>query len=260
MRLLFCYTFIKLDFRLPKCYVVSLLFQNFLNWQGKMVALENPRYEHYLNHINISLQKMATTIYDAYVLALEGYAKKDIETLDMVRSLLKGMEIEANRIDNEIVKVLALFDPNATDLRRLISCLKITNELIRIVESARSYVKNIKEAINSNINLSLFDDYVLQLHKSTINSLKHAINSLQNSGLDFEELYIQAKIEESKTDDLCLLLEREILSNPISTKEHLFDFAKILSTFRKLEKSADHAVNIANLMVFVKKGGKIKCH
>ncbi len=224
------------------------------------VNLENPKYESHLKDISSSLTEIATVIFDAHTLAYEGFQNKNIESLSSVKNILKGIESEANRIDNEIIKVFALFDPGAADLRRLISFLKITNELVRIAENARSYAKNIKEAINTDMKLDVYDEYVLQLHKSAISSIKYALTSLDSCDLEYEDFYIRAKIEESKTDDLCSLLEKEIISRAKESGELSFSFVKILNTFRKLEKSADHAVNITNLMIFAKRGGKIKCH
>ncbi len=65
-------------------------------------------------------------------------------------------------------------------------------------------------------------------------------------------------VEESMNDDLFAVLEKEILNKIIDEKELSIDYVKILGSLRKLERSCDRSVNIANLMMYAEQGGEIK--
>jgi phosphate transport system protein len=65
-------------------------------------------------------------------------------------------------------------------------------------------------------------------------------------------------VEESKSDDFFSLLEKEIMSLIIDSKELATEYVKVLGTLRKLERSCDRSVNIANLIIYAKKGGSIQ--
>ena len=72
-----------------------------------------------------------------------------------------------------------------------------------------------------------------------------------------EEKYHRVIVEESKTDDLYLMIEKNILkliSKNLDLSKEYFD---TLSALRRLEKIADRAVSIANLLQFAQVGGDI---
>ena len=224
------------------------------------MEIENPKYKHQLKFVLKTIQEIASKVFLAHKQALDGFMNKDIVLLNSVKHTLKGIEQDANDLDNKIINILALFDPEATELRKLISCLKIINELINIGNDAKSYAKNIKEAFEENIDIVLFTEYILTLHKSAIASVKYALDSLYENSLDFENIFVRAKIEESKTDDLCSLLEKELLEQSQNNQSINRGFGKILNTIKKLEKTADRAVNITNLVIYANRGGKIKSY
>lgn len=223
---------------------------------------ENPRYESLLAETGRIVNELAHKVYNAHLTANEGFRQKNTEILQKAIQGLKGIEEDANHLDNNIIQIFARFDPEASELRSLVSWLKITHELVRIGKDARVYARNIKEALENNVSLEQFDNYINQLHKSTIASVKMALDSLVNTHTQdsFEYAVLQTKIEETKTDDLCSLLETEIMDTVRENKELSSVFVKILSTIRKLERTADHAVNITDLVSYAKKGGKIKSY
>jgi phosphate transport system protein len=65
-------------------------------------------------------------------------------------------------------------------------------------------------------------------------------------------------VEESMNDDLFAVLEKEILNRIIDEKELSIEYVKVLGSLRKLERSCDRSVNIANLMMYAERGGDIK--
>jgi phosphate transport system protein len=67
-------------------------------------------------------------------------------------------------------------------------------------------------------------------------------------------------VEESKSDDLYALMEKNILDFKILSDDFIANYAKILSTVRKLEKMADRAVAVAKLVLFAKSGGELKLY
>ena len=75
-----------------------------------------------------------------------------------------------------------------------------------------------------------------------------------------EDTYRKVKVEESKSDDLYSILEKNILSDITKTIDQSADFIKILSTMRKLERMADRSVNIVQLMIFSRVGGEMKTY
>ncbi len=77
---------------------------------------------------------------------------------------------------------------------------------------------------------------------------------------DYEDIYRAVMVEESKGDDLHSILEKEILSRIIIEGDLSIEYVRVLRTLRKLERAADHAINIAKLMLYSKEGGAIQSY
>ena len=86
------------------------------------------KYEERLIEIKKMLVDLGAEITMASETALSGMDSLDISRFDSAKTLLKNIENRANAIDNEIVVTLALFGPEAKDLRKMVAYLKITNE------------------------------------------------------------------------------------------------------------------------------------
>jgi len=220
-----------------------------------------PRYESKIIEIQTMLGTLITEVIEAHQKALDSYVSRDLEGFDEVRVILKTIKKEANAIDNEIVKTFALYGPEAQELRLLISYLKMTNELIRIGEGAKKYARRMKEHCQSDCKLDDLNEIIIKLHQSSIDALKYISVCFDNhEECDYSDIYRSVMVEESKGDDLHAILEKEILSRIIIEGDLSIEYVRVLSTLRKLERAADHAINIANLMLYSKEGGEIQSY
>ncbi|MGB5793557.1 PhoU domain-containing protein, partial [Poseidonibacter sp.] len=73
-----------------------------------------------------------------------------------------------------------------------------------------------------------------------------------------EEKFHKVMVEESKSDDLYSMVEKNILKLISKNLELSKEYFDILSSLRKLEKTADRATSIANLLLFAHIGGEIE--
>ncbi len=217
-----------------------------------------PRYENKVNEIQGMITSLLENIISSSQISLEAYENRTSELFDNVKSNLKSIEVDANTIDNEIIKTFALFGPEANELRSLVSYLKMTNELVRIGEGVKKYARRMKEHCESECNLRPLDNTIIQLHKSSLNALQYILDCFQSlDSCDIDEIYRKVMVEESKNDDLFAILEKEILNQVMHGDELSIEYVRVLGTLRKLERSCDRSVNIANLMLFAQKGGEI---
>jgi len=220
-----------------------------------------PRYENQIHDIQKKLATLISEIIEGHTIALDAYKTKNLEKFEEVKSVLKSIQTQANIIDNGIVKTFALFGPEAKELRLLITYLKMTNELVRIGEGAKKYAKRMKKHCESDCNMQSLSDVVIKLHSSSIAALQFIADCfMSHSECDHEDLYRSVMVEESKTDDLHSILEKEILSRIKVEGELSIEYLKVLSTVRKLERASDHAINIAKLMLYSKEGGEIQSY
>ena len=183
---------------------------------------------------------------------------RKIENLKSIEITEKKLQIKSNEIDNLIVTTLALYTPEAKDLRHLVSFLKITNELVRTGSNAKDFAKKFKKSYSDDLNTAIILEYAIPLLKSALLSLQTSISIIDETNpKHVEEKYHRVIVEESKTDDLYLMIEKNILKLITKNLDLSKEYFDILSALRRLEKIADRAVSIANLLQFAQVGGDI---
>lgn len=217
------------------------------------------RYEEQLQDLHKLLQTLGQSIIEAANEAENGVNTLTCKNFEDAKDILKNTEISANEIDQNILKTFALFEPEAVELRELVAYLKITSELVRLSDNIKSFSKRMKGHINSEVDFTTLQEYSNHLAKSAFKSIDFAIEALHvKDKEDITDMYRKVCVEESKTDDLYSILEKNIMADLCKEIEKSAESIEILSTMRKLERMADRAVNITKLMLFARKGGEIK--
>ena len=219
------------------------------------------KYEERLIDIKRMLQELGVEVMMASERALGGIENLDVSRFESARAILKNIENIANTIDNEIVVTLALFGPEARDLRKMVAYLKITNEMVKIAENVRSFSKRMSGHLQSDISFNSLHEYSVHLCKSATKAVTLAISTIDIVEKEtLEDIYRKVKVEESKSDDLYSILEKNILTDIAKVIDQSADYIQILSTMRKLERMADRSVNIVQLMIFARVGGEMKTY
>ena len=215
-------------------------------------------YETKLTNVKSEIEQIAVSVIEALELCLKALTDRRIEDLGNVEIKEKRILAKSSEIDNIIVSTLALYSPEAKDLRRLVSFLKITNELVRTAANTKDFAKKFKKSYSNDLDTAIILEYTIPLLKSALLSLKTATSIIdEHDEKQIEEKYHKVVVEESKTDDLYLMIEKNILKLIAQKLDLSKEYFDILSSLRRLEKIADRAVSIAKLLQFAQIGGDI---
>ncbi len=203
--------------------------------------------------------ELAEDILKAYGDSIEAFDEGDIQKATDARGLLKDAHDRNNKIDNEIIKTLALFSPEARDLRVVIAHLKIASELTRISDYVRTYAKNVKMGISGDFEIEALKEDTKSFNQSTYKSLEAAVEAIKcNIEEGLENIYRKVNVEVSKCDDIYSILEQNIVQQICVTPESARDFIYFHKSMRKVERISDRSLNIVKLAYFAQKGGKLK--
>ena len=216
-------------------------------------------YQHKLEEIQNDIVSLGNNIIEANKLMYDVLKKGQDEKINDAKKLLKNVVKVSNEIDTLIVGTLALYSPEARDLRELVSYLKITNDLMRAGTNTKTFVK-IVQSVNStdNINYDVINEYSIPMQKAAVKSLEYAMSMINIEDEDkIKDIHNKVCVEESKTDDLYMMIEKNLLKEISKNYELSKEYFDILSSMRRLEKTADRAISIANLLMFAKIGGEI---
>lgn len=215
-------------------------------------------YEEKLKLIKSDVEKLGLDIVEALEICLKSLNERKIENLRNVEVSEKKFLIKSNEIDNLIITTLALYTPEARDLRRMVAFLKITNELTRTAANTKDFAKMFRKSYSDELDTNTILEYTIPLLKSALLSTKTAISIIdEQEHSKVEEKYQRVIVEESKTDDLYLMIEKNILKLITQKLDLSKEYFDLLSSLRRLEKIADRSVSIASLLQFAKLGGDI---
>ncbi|MDX4068243.1 phosphate signaling complex PhoU family protein [Aliarcobacter skirrowii] len=213
-------------------------------------------YEEKLKLIKSEVEKLGLDVVEAIEVCLKSLNERKIENLKNVEISEKKFLAKSNELDNIIITTLALYTPEARDLRRMVAFLKITNEIVRTAANTKDFAKMFRRSYSEDLDTNTILEYTIPLLKSALLSTKTAVSIIDEQDLkQVEQKYQRVVVEESKTDDLYLMIEKNILKIITKNLDLSKEYFDILSSLRRLEKIADRSVSIASLLQFAKLGG-----
>lgn len=216
-------------------------------------------YKEKLNEISSTVEGLLEDVLQVNEIIYQIIDEKDVSIAAEAEKVLKKRKSQLSDIDNLIVKVLALYAPEAVDLRTMIAYLKITNEIERSITNSRNYVKNIQRFITAgDTNIAKILTEAEKLQKTTITTLTLLLKLFKETQKEkVEKLYSDIAVESAKSDDIYGIIEKDILQMIQCDHAAIEDYFNLLKTIRKSQKIIDRTEGIASLLVFSKVGGEI---
>jgi phosphate transport system protein len=175
-----------------------------------------------------------------------GLARQVIERDHQVNAL----DVE---IDEECIRLLALHQPAARDLRLVTTAMKISTELERISDLAENVSERTIE-LNEEPQLKPYIDIPL-MGKMARTMVKESIDAFVK---DDSALARKVLADDDFVDDLMEQLFRELLSFMLEDTRTISRAIRLSFIAKYLERMADHATNIAELVVYLVEGKIIR--
>jgi phosphate transport system protein len=164
---------------------------------------------------------------------------------------------EVNRLDVAIdelcIRLLALHQPAGRDLRFITTGLKITTDLERIGDMAVNICERALE-LNQEPQLKPYID-IPRMAQIAQRMIQQSLDAFVREDTD---LALRVCKDDSEVDQLNAQIFREIITFMIENPQTISRATKISSVSKYLERIADHATNIAEMVVFMVKGKSIR--
>ncbi len=210
-------------------------------------------YEAELKGLHVKILEMGGLVEKQIADAVAAMINRD----DDQARLIIERDHTVNRMDVEIddlcIRLLALHQPAAGDLRLITTGLKITTDLERIGDMAVNMCERILE-LNQEPQLKPLID-LPRMADVAQHMLRESLDSFVREDV---ELALAVCREDDIIDDLNSQLFRELLSymaeNPQTTSRAI----RLLFIGKYLERIGDHATNIAEMVVFMVRGKSIR--
>jgi len=217
-----------------------------------------PNFKTNVDDIKLKITDIGNGLLEANTLILSALTDCDPQKFSDAKSHIKNIGSKTDEIDNAIIKVLALYTPEAKDLRQVIAYLKTTNELSRACSNTRSFIRGFM-GVCKEVDGVTITEYAVPMQTATIAAVKNTINMINCDDDDeIQELYNDVLIEENKTDDLYEMVERKLSLQADDDEKSFEKFHRMLRALRKSGKIASRSISMANLLVYAKIGGNFR--
>ena len=211
------------------------------------------RYEEDLKKLREDILYMGGLVEDQIQKAVKSLVDRDSPLAETIIQ----RDHEVNRLDVEIddlcIRLLALHQPAGKDLRFITTGLKITTDLERMGDMA---VNICERALELNLEPQL-KPYI-DIPRMAQISQRMIRESLDAFVREDTELALKVCKDDQEMDDLNSQIFRETVSFMIEDPHTIDRAMKIGFISKYLERIADHATNIAEMVIFLVKGKSIR--
>ncbi len=202
-----------------------------------------------IDRLNKLLLGVSTLVDEAVTASVTALEERNLELAKSV--IANDVKIDLREIDveEECLKILALYQPVAVDLRFIVAVLKINNDLERIGDLAvniaeRAILLAPKEGIPLLIDFPGMVEKTLAMLKTSLNALINIDPHLAHQVLALDD----------DVDSLNRHNYDEIMTQVEKDPTHAKTLIHYLSISRFLERVADHATNIAEDVIYLATG------
>lgn len=211
------------------------------------------QYDLELHEIREKLLEMGGKVEVMIANALKSLVERDSvlaeETIAFDHQI-NHMEVE---IDEKCLQVLALRQPAARDLRFLTLALKIVTDLERIGDQCRNIAKRARE-LNEEPPLKPYID-LPRMASAAATMVREALDAFVKGDA---ELALKVCRDDAFVDALNDQIQRELLVFMMSDPSAISRAVKVNYIAKCLERVADHATNVAEMVIFMVKGKDIR--
>jgi phosphate transport system protein len=177
---------------------------------------------------------------------------------DLAQQVISGDE-EINRleiqVDERCMRILALFQPEAKDLRFLAMALKTNKDLERVGDLAVSIAGRSLLLLQEPPLKPLLD--IPRLAVLAREMLKDSLDAFVKRDAEAARRVCQ---RDDQVDELNEQVFRELLTHMLSDTTTIKRAINLIMVSRSLERVADHATNVAEEVIYMVEGKDIKHH
>jgi phosphate transport system protein len=183
--------------------------------------------------------------------ALSSAAVVDRDTTAATRAVEMDPQVDAleREVESFAIRLLALRQPMASDLRRIVAALKITAALERIGDYAVNAAK--RSMVLSQLPLAFSMTGLASMARMVQQNLKTVIDAAsENDSAKAVEVWRSDRV----IDDLYTAIFRELITYMMEDPRNITSCAHLLFIAKNLERIGDHATNIAETVYYAATG------
>lgn len=203
------------------------------------------KFSEQLDLLNNNLIEMGSFIEHAISMAVKALIEQDVELARQVIAFDDEIDAKEKEIESLCLKLLLQQQPVAKDLRLISAALKMITDMERIGDQSADI---------SEITILLADkqyikklEHIPQMAEATIIMVNNALDAFVKKDLELAHQVIRA---DDVVDDLFDMVKDELIALILKDKQNGEQAIDLIMIAKYFERIGDHAVNIAEWVVF----------
>ncbi|ACG76920.1 phosphate transport regulon regulator PhoU [Phenylobacterium zucineum HLK1] len=201
-------------------------------------------YEEELNALTAETTRMGGLAEAAVADCLLAVVKRDQELATAVVARDERLDVAERDIERRAIRLIALRQPMANDLRKTVAAMKIANNLERIGDLAKNIAKRTLVIIEEEPMTPLTRS-IERMGKLVLNRLTSVLDAYSRSDM---ERAMAVWSQDDEVDEHYNSLFRELLTYMMGDPRTITACTHMLFAAKNLERIGDHATNIAELI------------
>jgi phosphate transport system protein len=206
-------------------------------------------FEHELKRLQVLVTDMGGMVESQVALACQAVLDRDSEVATRVVESDPKVDAVEREVEQFVIRLLALRQPLAQDLRQIVAALKITGDLERIGDYAANVAK--RSLVLDQFNLPYTLTGLAHMSLLVQENLKNIIDA---TGEGDTEKALQVWRSDEAIDDIYNALFRELITYMMEDPRNITPCTHLLFIAKNLERIGDHATNIAETVYYAVTG------
>ena len=209
--------------------------------------------ERQVDQLKERILRVGTLVEEAISKSITALINRDVQLAQRVAASdeqIDRMEVE---VEEECLKILALYQPVAADLRFVVAVLKINNDLERMGDLAKNIAKRVAQLANGEPcelppEIRTMAMQAQEMVKQSLDAVVQADPALAR----------QVREEDDAVDEYRQQIRRKVLKGIMEHPENVENLLRVNSVSKHIERIADMATNIAEDVIYMVEGDIVR--
>ncbi len=210
-------------------------------------------YDEELNTLSAECARMGGLTESQVADAITAVVKRNQDLAAAVVGRDDKLDLAEREIEKKAIRLIALRQPMADDLRRTVAAMKVANNLERVGDLAKNIAKRTLVIIESD-PLTPLTRSIERMGKLVLTRLTSVLDAYSRSDL---ERALAVWSQDDEVDEHYNSLFRELVTYMMGDPRTITACAHMLFVAKNLERIGDHATNIAEIVHYQVTGAEM---
>ncbi|MEP2942427.1 MAG: phosphate signaling complex protein PhoU [Hyphomicrobiales bacterium] len=207
-------------------------------------------FDNELMHLTSRISEMGGKVERMVGESVEALSRMDIDAARRIIEQDRAIDTIQREVDEAAILTIAKRQPMAQDLRIIISCIRISNDLERVGDMAKNIARRVIDLDGQGMKTKLIHG-IENLTNLGLAQLKDVLDAFAARDVDMANA---VWLRDEQLDEFYTSVFRELLTYMMEDPRNITFCTHLLFCAKNIERIGDHATNIAETVVYLETG------